>query len=52
MTPIGVRPHPMGSEAGEQIKTARQKKLCKSRQAIVKRKGANRGLVRAGQRLA
>ena len=29
---------------------ARQKKLCKSRQATVKRKGANRGSARAGHR--
>ena len=31
---------------------ARQKKLCKRRQATVKGTGANRGFVRAGQRLA
>ena len=34
------------------LEKARQKKLCKSRQATVKETGANRGLARTGQRLA
>ena len=33
-------------------RSARQKKLCKRRQATVKRTEANRGFARAGQRLA